>query len=413
MNTKIIGSGLLALALSTPLGVWAAGASNTEESCLATFSVSDQTLTLPCVEVVMGNETVLYSAQLQQIAEGSFALTQVVELSAAVESECVASYSLDTGELVVPCVEEVNPLELSEITGIQLYADNPLEPSSFTTNPSTVSASGTVRSSSRPMQTATGMYYPADTNSTGGYRGWLSVAKIGTWRGCHLGIDYKKSAGSPVYAIWDGEVVSGGMTVGGYGSNGGVGGAIVVKHLTSNNQPFYAVYGHIINLKVSVGQRVTTGQQIADVANLYDKGQGYIPHLHFGINTRSPSVKGYTANCQNTFGFVNPQSFIETTSALQSALLKLDSTITVTPNPIIQGQSVTITAKISNREGTKDFLGTIYAAFHRLGDDMVSLFDIPLKNQPLGKGQDYTYTFGASLERTIYTLRAMMLVRCQ
>ncbi len=373
MNTKIISGALLALTLFTPLGVWAAGENNTEESCLATFSVNDQTLTLPCVEVVMGNETVLYSALLQQVEEGRFALTQVAELSAAVESDCVASYSLETGELVVPCVEEVNPPALPEITGIQLYADNPVEPSSFTTNASAISASETVRSSSRPMQTATGMYYPADTNSTGGFRGWLSVAKIGTWRGCHLGIDYKKSADSPVYAVWDGEVVDGGMSVKGYGSNGGVGGAIVVKHLTSNNQPFYAVYGHITNLKIAVGQRVTIGQHIANVVNLFDRGQGYIPHLHFGINTKSPSFKGYTANCQNTFGFVNPQKFIETTTALQSALLKLDSTITVTPNPIIQGQSVTITAKISNREGTKDFLGTIYAAFHPTNRKATSL----------------------------------------
>ncbi|OQW90529.1 MAG: hypothetical protein BWK78_06775 [Thiotrichaceae bacterium IS1] len=131
MNTKIISNALLALTLFTPLGVWAAGASNTEESCLATFSVSDQTLTIPCVEVVMGNETVPYSAQLQQVEEGSFALTQVVKLLAAVESECVASYSLETGELGVPCVEEVNPPWKTESQGMRLQALEPSTPKMF------------------------------------------------------------------------------------------------------------------------------------------------------------------------------------------------------------------------------------------------------------------------------------------
>jgi len=69
----------------------------------------------------MGTETVLYSAQLQQVEEGRFALTQVAELSAAVESECVASYSLETGELGVPCVGN----------DITLLADEPNNPSFF------------------------------------------------------------------------------------------------------------------------------------------------------------------------------------------------------------------------------------------------------------------------------------------
>jgi uncharacterized protein YvpB len=80
----------------------------------------------------MGNETVLYSAQLQQVAEGSFALTQVAELSAAVESDCVASYSLETGELRVPCVEEVNPPEVAKTQALVLYAaEEPGSPSVF------------------------------------------------------------------------------------------------------------------------------------------------------------------------------------------------------------------------------------------------------------------------------------------
>ncbi|OQW90469.1 MAG: hypothetical protein BWK78_06960 [Thiotrichaceae bacterium IS1] len=85
MKTKAFVNGLFALALLTPLGVQANGGNDTggvltsvgtEESCLATFSVSDQILTIPCVEVVMGTETVLYSAQLQQVEEGRFARWQ-------------------------------------------------------------------------------------------------------------------------------------------------------------------------------------------------------------------------------------------------------------------------------------------------------------------------------------------------
>lgn len=131
MNTKIISRALLALTLFTPLGVLAAGENNTQESCLATFSVSDQTLTIPCVEVVMGNETVLYSAQLQQVEEGSFALTQVAELSAAVESECVASYSLESGRLVVPCLDGFYPNFQKNSHGLVLLALKPVSPNTL------------------------------------------------------------------------------------------------------------------------------------------------------------------------------------------------------------------------------------------------------------------------------------------
>ncbi|OQW90470.1 MAG: hypothetical protein BWK78_06965 [Thiotrichaceae bacterium IS1] len=73
--------------------------------------------------------------------------------------------------------------------------------------------------------------------------------------------------------------------------------------------------------------------------------------------------------------------------------LKLDSDITMTPNPAVQGQPVTITAKISNRDGTENFRGNLYAAFHPQGDAMVTLFEIKLTGKQLDKGQDDTYSF--------------------
>ena len=56
----------------------------------------------------------------------------------------------------------------------------------------------------------------------------------------------------------------------------GFGNWVVIQH----DRGEVSVYGHMRDYNVSVGQRVTAGQQIAKIGN---EGQSTGPHLHFEI----------------------------------------------------------------------------------------------------------------------------------
>lgn len=83
-----------------------------------------------------------------------------------------------------------------------------------------------------------------------------------------IGISYK-----PVYAPADGYVVMAGWA-------SGYGNFIMIKHSNS----LYTCYGHLSQYKVSAGQTVKRGQQIAVSGNT---GVSTGPHLHFEVRTSS------------------------------------------------------------------------------------------------------------------------------
>ena len=76
----------------------------------------------------------------------------------------------------------------------------------------------------------------------------------------HEGIDIADPIGTPVLAVMDGEVISAG------GANG-FGKWVRLRHDDGS-------------IDVSVGQRVTAGEQIATIGN---EGRSTGPHLHFEI----------------------------------------------------------------------------------------------------------------------------------
>lgn len=97
-------------------------------------------------------------------------------------------------------------------------------------------------------------------------------ATSGLWSsGSHSGIDFQASMGTPVQSVAAGEVVEAGFG-GSYGNN------IVIKH----NDGTYTQYGHLSSLAVSVGQSVTSGQQIGLAGST---GNSTGPHLHFEART--------------------------------------------------------------------------------------------------------------------------------
>ena len=110
----------------------------------------------------------------------------------------------------------------------------------------------------------------------------------------HAGQDFMAAQDTPVLAIADGIVEDSSMTLGFYGSvEGGVGGAILVKH-TIDSKIFYAVYGHIrpINGGSTLpgrGTSVSKGVPFVEIG-LYTDGGRDKSHLHFGIHPTTPDA---------------------------------------------------------------------------------------------------------------------------
>lgn len=102
------------------------------------------------------------------------------------------------------------------------------------------------------------------------------------WGSTHKGIDIGAPKGTPVKAVSAGTV-----TLSSYGYNGGYGNYVIVSH----GNGIQTVYGHCNTLTVSVGQKVSQGQQLATVGNT---GRSTGNHLHLEIR-----VNGVAQNPQN------------------------------------------------------------------------------------------------------------------
>lgn len=87
----------------------------------------------------------------------------------------------------------------------------------------------------------------------------------------HAGLDIAAPIGTPIRVPLDGVVISSGPA-------SGFGMWVRVQHADGT----ITVYGHINRSLVTVGQKVTAGQQIAEVGN---RGQSTGPHLHIEVQT--------------------------------------------------------------------------------------------------------------------------------
>jgi len=154
-----------------------------------------------------------------------------------------------------------------------------------------------------------GWVYPAGTSEQGGYASWHGYTG-------HVGIDYKLNVNDPVYSIADGKVVNYNSSLGYYGSAcGGKGGAILIKHQTSDNITFYAVYGHLYKKSsLEIGDDVQKEEVIGYIHEYYGKDNDGVcnqswPHLHFGIRPYSIDpdfpFRG-VGTATNDFGWVRP-----------------------------------------------------------------------------------------------------------
>ncbi|AWB81009.1 endopeptidase [Corynebacterium yudongzhengii] len=90
------------------------------------------------------------------------------------------------------------------------------------------------------------------------------------WGTIHKGIDIANAIGTPILAIMDGTVIDAGPA-------SGYGNWIRIKH----DDGSISIYGHMVSLNVSVGDRVSAGQNIAGMGN---EGFSTGSHLHFEIH---------------------------------------------------------------------------------------------------------------------------------
>ncbi|RPE40035.1 murein DD-endopeptidase MepM/ murein hydrolase activator NlpD [Streptomyces sp. Ag109_O5-1] len=107
----------------------------------------------------------------------------------------------------------------------------------------------------------------SDSYVSTGYKTGGSLWSSGT----HTGIDFHAASGTVVHAVGTGTVVSTGW-------GGAYGNQIVIKMADG----MYTQYGHLSSIGVSVGQKVTPGQQIGLSGST---GNTTGPHLHFEART--------------------------------------------------------------------------------------------------------------------------------
>jgi murein DD-endopeptidase MepM/ murein hydrolase activator NlpD len=121
----------------------------------------------------------------------------------------------------------------------------------------------------------------ADTGGAGYVRpatGATSSCFGGRWGVTHYGVDIAAPIGTPVYAATAGVVQRAGSAT-------GFGLAVYIR----GDDGAVTVYGHVNEYYVNAGERVSAGEQIAEVGN---RGQSTGPHLHFEVHPSGTMYSG-------------------------------------------------------------------------------------------------------------------------
>ena len=108
-----------------------------------------------------------------------------------------------------------------------------------------------------------GNYAKPTSGRTSSCYGWR-------WGALHAGVDLAAPIGTPIYAATTGTVKRAGAAT-------GFGQAVYIL----GDDGYVTVYGHVNRYFVSAGERVSAGEQIAEVGN---RGQSTGPHLHFEVH---------------------------------------------------------------------------------------------------------------------------------
>jgi murein DD-endopeptidase MepM/ murein hydrolase activator NlpD len=120
------------------------------------------------------------------------------------------------------------------------------------------------------------------TASSAGYvrptSGTITSCFGARWGVTHFGVDIAAPIGTPIYAATSGVVQRAGSAT-------GFGLAVYVL----GDDGAVTVYGHVNEYYVTAGERVSAGEQIAEVGN---RGQSTGPHLHFEVHPGGTMYSG-------------------------------------------------------------------------------------------------------------------------
>ena len=93
----------------------------------------------------------------------------------------------------------------------------------------------------------------------------------------HAGLDFTAPQGTPIYATANGVARVAGNTGNGYGNH------VVINH----GYGYETLYGHMLKVKVKVGQRVTRGEVIGYVGST---GKSTGPHCHYEVHKNGTKI---------------------------------------------------------------------------------------------------------------------------
>ncbi len=185
---------------------------------------------------------------------------------AAVDQTASISQPPDSSVRTRPVVEEDQPARVESLgpstapATVQTIPEvAPAQPGGTTTEPPVLVRTPSIDPPPTPSAT-TPLGPAAATRVVGGiaWRWPASGALLRTFAAAdplRQGVDIAGSAGDPVYAAADGEVVYSGAGLVGYGE------LVIIKH----SAQFLSAYGHNRSRLVSEGQTVKAGQQIAEM----------------------------------------------------------------------------------------------------------------------------------------------------
>jgi murein DD-endopeptidase MepM/ murein hydrolase activator NlpD len=145
--------------------------------------------------------------------------------------------------------------------------------------PPVVGVSELVKAARRQARGATDAPAPAQVAAVGDVQmvtGRVSSGFGTRWGHSHNGIDIAAPIGTPIRAPLAGEVVASGPA-------SGFGLWVRVRH----DDGTVTTYGHVNRSLVTVGEKVTAGEEIAEVGN---RGHSTGPHLHMEVRTPAGTV---------------------------------------------------------------------------------------------------------------------------